>query len=99
MSVIELDRLSVRFGSRTILHELTAGLAGRAIGLLGPNGAGKTTLIHTLLGFHMPSSGTARLFGTDIHAAGRDVRAAIGYMPERDSFVAGMTAVHFVRLM
>jgi len=34
-------------------------------GLLGPNGAGKSTLINTLLGFHLPSKGTARVFGLD----------------------------------
>ena len=64
--VIELDGLSVTFGGRPILRELRGELRGRAIGLLGPNGAGKTTLIHTLLGFHSPSSGTAHIFGRDI---------------------------------
>ena len=96
---VELDGLSVRLGGRPVLNDLRAVLAGRAIGLLGPNGAGKTTLIHTLLGFHPPHEGTARLFGTDIRRAGPEVRAAIGYMPESDAFIAGMTAVRFVRLM
>ena len=64
--VIELDGLSVHFGKRPILQDLRGQLRGRAIGLLGPNGAGKTTLIHTLLGFHPPSSGNARIFGEDI---------------------------------
>jgi ABC-2 type transport system ATP-binding protein len=90
--------LSVRFGGRPILKELHASLQGRAIGLLGPNGAGKTTLLHTLLGFHPPSAGTARIFGGDIRSA-KAVRAHIGYMPENDAFIAGMTAVRFVRLM
>jgi ABC-2 type transport system ATP-binding protein len=67
--------------------------------LLGPNGAGKTTLIHTLLGFHPPASGTARILGHDIRREARVVRGLIGYMPERDSFIASMTCVHFVRLM
>ena len=58
--VIELDGLEVRFGDRAILKNLKAKLTGRSIGLLGPNGAGKSTLINTLLGFHKPSSGTAR---------------------------------------
>ena len=65
-SVIELEQLSVTFGKRPILKSLNGALNGRAIGLLGPNGAGKTTLIHTLLGFHPPTSGTARIFGQDI---------------------------------
>jgi ABC-2 type transport system ATP-binding protein len=97
--VIDLNDLSVAFGRRPILQSLRGELRGRAIGLLGPNGAGKTTLIHTLLGFHPPSSGTAHIFGRDITTDAKQIRQVIGYMPERDSFIAKMSAVHFVRLM
>ena len=97
--VIDLDALSVNFGRRSILKGLRAELRGRAIGLLGPNGAGKTTLIHTLLGFHSPSSGTARVLGSDIRNDTNQIKSFIGYMPERDSFIAKMSGVHFVRLM
>ncbi|MCP9493238.1 MAG: ABC transporter ATP-binding protein [Pyrinomonadaceae bacterium MAG19_C2-C3] len=96
---IELDGLSVRFRGRTILDDLRGTLKGRATGLLGPNGAGKTTLIHTLLGFHPASSGTARIFGRDIRTEAKAVRAALGYMPERDSFIHGDTCIHFVSMM
>jgi ABC-2 type transport system ATP-binding protein len=97
--VIDLHGLSVSFGHRPILKNLRGDLRGKAIGLLGPNGAGKTTLIHTLLGFHAPSSGTAQIFGMDIIDQTKQIRSLIGYMPERDSFIAKMSAVHFVRLM
>src|SRR5262245_2592690 len=97
--VIDLDGLSVTFGGRPILRNLQGQLRGRAIGLLGPNGAGKTTLIHTLLGFHAPSAGTAHIFGSDISIDAKQIKSLIGYMPERDSFIAKMSAVHFVRLM
>ena len=97
--VIQLDGLRVTFGKREILHDIKGDLQGRCIGLLGPNGAGKTTLIHTLLGFHPPSSGTARIFGKDIRTEAKDIRTLIGYMPERDAFIANLTCVHFVRLM
>jgi ABC-2 type transport system ATP-binding protein len=97
--VITLDNLSVSFGGRPILKDLRGELRGRSIGLLGPNGAGKTTLIHTLLGFHPPSSGTARLFGRDIGGEANQIKSMIGYMPERDAFIAKMTCIHFVRFM
>lgn len=97
--VIDLHGLSVNFGRRQILKNLRGDLRGRAIGLLGPNGAGKTTLIHTLLGFHRPSSGTAQIFGHDIASDATQIKSLVGYMPERDSFIAKMSAVHFVRLM
>jgi ABC-2 type transport system ATP-binding protein len=97
--VIDLEGLGVEFGGRPILADLRGSLRGRAIGLLGPNGAGKTTLIHTLLGFHPPSAGTARIFGRDIRTDAKQIRTLIGYMPERDSFISKMSCVHFVRLM
>jgi ABC-2 type transport system ATP-binding protein len=97
--VIELDGLEVRFGNRAILKKLNARLTGRAIGLLGPNGAGKSTLLNTLLGFHKPASGTARVFGKDIRTEARAVRALLGYMPENEAFIASMSGVRFVRLM
>jgi ABC-2 type transport system ATP-binding protein len=97
--IIELQGLEVRLGGRQILKGLNASLSGRCIGLLGPNGAGKTTLLHTLLGFHPPSAGGARIFGRDIRTEARAIRTLMGYMPENDAFIAGMSAVRFVRLM
>ncbi|RPJ56637.1 MAG: ABC transporter ATP-binding protein [Acidobacteria bacterium] len=98
-STIELDNLTIRFGRQTVLKGLKGAFAGRAIGLLGPNGAGKTTLLHTLLGFHQPTAGTARVFGLDIQREIKQIRHLIGYMPENDSFISDMTGIRFVRLM
>src|SRR5205823_11912916 len=98
-TLIDLDNLSLRFGKRTILNQLTCTLSGRAIGLLGPNGAGKSTLINTLLGFHKPSSGTAQVLGHDIRTHTKQIRTLIVYMPEYDSFISNMTAVAFIRLL
>jgi ABC-2 type transport system ATP-binding protein len=97
--VIELRGLSVRFGKRDILKDLTCSLRGRAIGLLGPNGAGKSTLINTLLGFHKPSAGSARVLGSDIQTETRRIRSLVGYMPENDAFISKMSAVSFVQMM
>src|ERR1700722_20263184 len=95
----ELEKLNVSLGGRPVLKDLNGAFSGRCIGLLGPNGAGKTTLLHTLLGFHTPTSGTARVFGLDGRTEIRELRQQIGYMAENDSFVAGMTAIRFVRML
>jgi ABC-2 type transport system ATP-binding protein len=99
MGVIDLDRLEVRLANRIVLNDLTGALQGQAIGLLGPNGAGKSTLINTLLGFHLPTRGTARVFGLDTHKDRARIRGGIGYMPENDSFIGNMSGVRFVRYM
>lgn len=99
MGVIELDGVEVRLANRMVLNNLTGELRGQAIGLLGPNGAGKSTLINTLLGFHLPSKGKARVFGLDSHKDRAQIRGGIGYMPENDSFIGNMSGVRFVRYM
>jgi len=101
-TVVELEDLKVCLGRREILRGISCRLGvsgtGKAIGLLGPNGAGKSTLIRTLLGFHKPASGAARVLGFDCRAQMRDVRARIGYMPENDAFIGNLTAVSSLRM-
>ncbi len=101
--VIELENLKVRLGRREILRGISCRLGvsgvGKAIGLLGPNGAGKSTLILTLLGFHTPSAGWARVMGFDCRHQLREVRSRVGYMPENESFIPNMTAITLLRLM
>jgi ABC-2 type transport system ATP-binding protein len=99
MGIVDLDRLEVRLGGRIVLNGLTGELRGNAIGLLGPNGAGKSTLINTLLGFHLPASGSARVFGLDSRHDRARIRQGIGYMPENDSFIGNLSGVRFVRYM
>ena len=97
--MLELDKLKVQFGRQEILKSLSISLDSQAVGLLGPNGAGKTTLLNTLLGFNPPTSGTARVLGHDIVRDSGEMKSLIGYMPENDSFVSGITAVRFVTMM
>ncbi len=97
--LVELEGLRVRFGAKAVLDGLTARLCGRAIGLLGPNGAGKTTLLHTLLGFHPPAEGRARVLGWDVRTQLDAIRQATGYMPENDALVAGMSAIRLTAML
>jgi ABC-2 type transport system ATP-binding protein len=101
--VVELESLKVKLGRREVLRGITCRLGvsgvGKAVGLLGPNGAGKSTLIRTLLGFHAPLTGRARVLGFDCRHQMREVRSRVGYMPETDSFVANMSAVTYLRVL
>lgn len=55
-------------------------LPGEVIGFVGPNGAGKSTTIKALMGFIVPESGEARIFGHPTGSAAAKER--IGYLPE-----------------
>ena len=91
-ALIELDRLAKRYGAITALDHVTAVVDGNIIGLLGPNGAGKSTLLKALLGL-IPYDGRARVLGLDCAAQGAEIRDRVGYMPEQEVFLAGMSAV------
>ncbi len=71
---------------------------GEVFGLLGPNGAGKSTLLRTLLGFVMPSAGTAKVCGFDIVTQSLQVRAHTSYLPGDARLYRGMKASAVLQL-
>ena len=100
--LIELNRITRTFGSFVALSDVTLSLPAGRIGLLGPNGAGKSTLLKILLGLIPPSSGTGRVLDQEIgdcdEEAGRELRRRIGFMPEAEALVPGLTGVEYVAL-
>ncbi len=96
--VIQTENLTVRYGLREALTSLTVRIRKGAVGLLGPNGAGKSTLIKTLLGWLPPAVGTAEVLGKQVLRQSLEIRQRVGYLPERNVFVPGLTAVEAVAL-
>lgn len=94
--MIDVKNVSLLFGTTTALDNLSLQIEGGAVGLLGPNGAGKSTLIKTLLGFLKPNEGAATVFGLDVQTNPWKIRQQVGYMPEDECLIPGMTAVQFV---
>jgi ABC-2 type transport system ATP-binding protein len=95
-ALVEFHDLTVSYGPRPALSGVSGAFLAGATGLLGPNGAGKTTLLKTLLGFLKPDRGRMIAFGLDPAIAPLEVRRRIGYMPEVDCHLPGMTASAFV---
>jgi ABC-2 type transport system ATP-binding protein len=91
-ALMQLDGVSKRYGGEEALAQVTFSMQGGAIGLLGPNGAGKSTLIKVLLGL-LEYDGQAMLFGLDPRQAPAEVRARVGYMPEGECYLSGLTAI------
>jgi ABC-2 type transport system ATP-binding protein len=96
VAVAEIQNLSVRYGSFVALRDFSITLPEGCIGLLGPNGAGKTTFLKTMLGFISPASGGGTVLGKNLAKQGSEIRQLVGYMPEQDCHIPGMSAVQFV---
>jgi ABC-2 type transport system ATP-binding protein len=101
--LLQLDHVGRRFGDVVALRDVTLTLPAGRIGLLGPNGAGKSTLLKILMGLLPPTEGTGRVLdqplGGDRDAANNwRLRRLIGFMPEADSLVPGLTGVEYVTL-
>ncbi|MBO0713457.1 MAG: ABC transporter ATP-binding protein [Acidimicrobiales bacterium] len=64
--MIEVSKLTVRFGGVTSLDGVDLRYEEGTCGLIGPNGAGKTTFFNVLSGFVVPAAGTVRAFGSDL---------------------------------
>jgi ABC-2 type transport system ATP-binding protein len=71
---------------------------GSIFGLLGPNGAGKSTFINILAGLVIKTSGTVRIWDTDIDKDHRAAKAAIGIVPQEISFDAFFTPFETLEL-
>ena len=82
--VVEITNLTKRYGEFVALDNLSLTLnRGDILGFIGPNGAGKTTTIRILVGLTRPTSGSARIAGSDCVADARKVRQLVGYMPDK----------------
>jgi ABC-type branched-subunit amino acid transport system ATPase component len=66
-NLIEVERLTMRFGGLTALDELDMAVReGEILGLLGPNGSGKTTFFNVLTGLYKATSGRIAYAGEDV---------------------------------
>src|SRR5437899_913616 len=90
--MIEVDRLTKRFGAFTAVDRVSFSVAkGSIFGFLGPNGSGKSTVIRMLCGILEPSEGTARIAGRDVVRQGDEIKEMIGYMSQKFSLYDELT--------
>jgi len=81
--VIETVDLTKKYGDFIALDSLDLKLErGDLFGFIGPNGAGKTTTIRILSTLLAPTWGEAYVCGYSVHTHPREIRRAIGYMPD-----------------
>jgi len=87
----------MQFGSLRALDGLDVGVQSGVTGLVGANGSGKTTFMSIVLGLRPPTAGTVEVLGLDPSRHGSQLRALVGYGPERNVYPDEMPASDFVK--
>ncbi|WP_373280974.1 ABC transporter ATP-binding protein/permease [Nocardia higoensis] len=81
---IDVDRVSRRIGTRTILRELSLSVEpGELVAIAGGSGAGKSTLLELLAGLRPPTAGEVRHDGV-VRGGRGGGGSRIGYVPQED---------------
>ncbi|EXJ15690.1 ATP-binding cassette domain-containing protein [Imhoffiella purpurea] len=90
---IQVHELTRTFGDFVAVKRSSFSVRpGEVFGLLGANGAGKTTTFRMLCGLLPASGGRVRVAGVDLRRAAAKARGRIGYMSQKFSLYANLSA-------
>jgi len=97
LSLVEVERVSLNWGRRRILDEISFDAeAGASLALLGPNGSGKSALLRVLATAVRPSAGHIRIDGLDTMRDAQAVRRRIGYVPDQFGIYRSLTVLQYL---
>ncbi len=95
--IIEIKDLTKQYGKRTAVDRLSLVVReGEIFGFVGPNGAGKTSTIRILATLLQATRGDAEIAGHSVRKSPREVRRAIGYMPDLFGVYYDMTVWEYL---
>jgi ABC-2 type transport system ATP-binding protein len=95
-ATLEVRDVSVWYGPKVALSELSCSFGPGVTGLLGPNGAGKTTLMRAMTGLISPNTGSVTLLGSDPRSD-REVQRSVALVPEDEAVPPVLTARQLVK--
>jgi len=102
MALLEVQNLSLAFGGKTVLRDLSFTLdRGEVKVVMGPSGSGKSSLLRCLNLLQKPTDGKIFLNGQEITAPGTDVcavRRQIGFVFQQFGLFKHLDALHNVAL-
>lgn len=95
---LELKHITMQFGKKTALSDISLVLESGVYGLLGPNGAGKTTLIQIITNLLKPTNGEVEWDGIQI-CKHQHFTEQIGYLPQSPQFYSNFRGDEFLQYM
>ena len=94
-SILKLEKISLKFGRKSILDNLNLELSnGQILGLLGPNGVGKSTIFNLITGLLTPDFGSIIINSEIVNKYPifqRTLRYKIGFVPQHGGFFHDLT--------
>ena len=94
-SILDLQKISLKFGRKTILDNLSLKLNyGQILGLLGPNGVGKSTLFNVITGLIKPDFGSIIINKEKVNKYPiyqRTLKFKIGFVPQHGGYFHDLT--------
>ena len=94
-SILNLEKISFKFGRKTILDNLNLQLNnGQILGLLGPNGVGKSTIFNLITGLISPDYGSIFIDSELVNKYPiyqRTIKFKIGFVPQHGGFFHDLT--------
>ena len=94
-TILKLEKVSLKFGRKTILDSLNLNLNdGQILGLLGPNGVGKSTIFNLITGLLSPDYGSIYINSEKINKFPifqRTIKFKIGFVPQYGGYFHDMT--------
>jgi len=100
MSELRAVGLNKKYGSRTVVHDVSLSLkSGEVAGLLGPNGAGKTTSFYMIVGLIAADGGEIFIDDQNIThlPIHRRARLGLGYLPQEASIFRRLTVAQNIQ--
>jgi ABC-2 type transport system ATP-binding protein len=95
--MIQVEHLTKHYGPKVAIDDVSFSVAkGEVLAFLGPNGAGKTTTMRILTASMPATSGSVRVAGYDCFDQPREVKHAIGYLPEVPPLYTEMTVSEYL---
>ena len=96
-SILKLEKISLKFGRKTILDSLNLNLNdGQILGLLGANGAGKSTIFNIITGLISPDYGSIIIGSEKVNKFPifkRTLKFKIGFVPQNGGFFHDLTVI------
>ena len=93
--ILKLEKISVKFGKKTILDSLNISLnKGQILGLLGPNGVGKSTIFNLITGLISPDYGSIIINSEKVNnfpIYERTLKFKIGFVPQHGGYFHDLT--------